>query len=239
ASGRAVRAPGAVSAGSAPAADAGSAARVRRAGGIAPGGVATGDATASQGRRRVRAAPGPEVASAGSAARVRRAGAVTEVASAPQGRRKAKAARGVEGAVSYALRQIGDPYVLGGNGPKRWDCSGLVQQAYKRAGIRLPRLAVDQYRATARVSKKSLRRGDLVFWSANGRASGVHHVAIYLGGGRYVESARPGTKVRISSFSYFSPNMYGRPVAKAEKAGKAKAAAKAKQAGKAGAAGKR
>ncbi|WP_157868685.1 C40 family peptidase [Streptomyces caatingaensis] len=120
------------------------------------------------------------------------------------------AARRLEAAVAYAVAHIGDPYALGGRGPHRWDCSGLVQEAYRRAGVRLPRVAADQYRATARVPRRSLRRGDLVFWSSDGRASGVHHVAIYLGGERYVEAARPGTKVRISTFSRNRPRLYGR-----------------------------
>lgn len=116
----------------------------------------------------------------------------------------------LEPALVFALRQVGDPYALGGVGPHRWDCSGLVQRAYARAGVRLPRLAADQYRATRRIPRGDLRRGDLVFWSSDGRASGVHHVAIYLGGGRYLEAARPGTRVRISTFADYNPHMYGR-----------------------------
>ncbi|MFF5131348.1 NlpC/P60 family protein [Streptomyces syringium] len=117
----------------------------------------------------------------------------------------------LESAITFALAQIGDPYKLGGNGPHAWDCSGLIQQAYRRAGVKLPRIAADQYRATKRITRRALRRGDLVFWSTNGKASGVHHAAIYLGGGKYLEAPRPGKKVRISTFSYYSPNLYGRP----------------------------
>lgn len=123
-------------------------------------------------------------------------------------------AQGLEPAVAFAMGHVGDAYALGGDGPHRWDCSGLVQQAYRRAGVRLPRIAADQYRATSRISRKALRRGDLVFWSSDGRASGIHHVGVYLGGGRYIEAARPGTKVRISAFARYSPNLYGRPVAR-------------------------
>lgn len=117
----------------------------------------------------------------------------------------------LESAISFAMAQIGDPYKLGGNGPHVWDCSGLIQQAYRRAGVKLPRIAADQYRATKHITRRALRRGDLVFWSTNGKASGVHHAAIYLGGGKYLEAPRPGKKVRISTFSYYSPNLYGRP----------------------------
>ncbi len=117
---------------------------------------------------------------------------------------------GTEAAISYAMAHLGDPYVWGGNGPHSWDCSGLVQQAYRRAGISLPRVADDQYRASKKISRGDLRRGDLVFWSSNGSVSGIHHVAIYLGGGQYLEAPRPGKTVRISSFAYYNPNMYGR-----------------------------
>lgn len=118
--------------------------------------------------------------------------------------------QGTEGAISFAHAQLGDPYVWGGNGPNGWDCSGLVQAAYRSAGISLPRVASDQYRATTPISRSQLRRGDLVFWSSNGSASGIHHVAVYLGDGTYLEAPRPGKNVRISSFSFYNPNMYGR-----------------------------
>ncbi|MYY85244.1 hypothetical protein GT044_28985, partial [Streptomyces sp. SID335] len=117
---------------------------------------------------------------------------------------------GTEAAISYAMRHLGDPYVWGGNGPHGWDCSGLVMAAYRQAGIALPRVADAQYRATQPISRGQLRRGDLVFWSSDGSASGVHHVAIYLGGGQYLEAPRPGKNVRVSSFSWYDPNLYGR-----------------------------
>ncbi|MEW2529313.1 NlpC/P60 family protein [Streptomyces sp. NPDC047071] len=117
---------------------------------------------------------------------------------------------GTEAAIAFATAHLGDAYVWGGNGPHGWDCSGLVMAAYRTAGISLPRVADAQYRATTPVSRGDLRRGDLVFWSSNGSASGIHHVAIYLGGGQYLEAPRPGKQVRISSFDRYEPNMYGR-----------------------------
>ncbi|MFD4632698.1 C40 family peptidase [Streptomyces sp. NPDC058284] len=117
---------------------------------------------------------------------------------------------GTEAAISYAMSHLGDPYVWGGNGPRGWDCSGLVMAAYRQAGISLPRVADAQYRAGRPISRSELRRGDLVFWSGDGSASGIHHVAIYLGGGQYLEAPRPGRNVRVSSFSQYNPNLYGR-----------------------------
>ncbi|GAA1399986.1 hypothetical protein GCM10009639_40400 [Kitasatospora putterlickiae] len=118
----------------------------------------------------------------------------------------------LESAIEYALAQQGKPYVWGGNGPSGFDCSGLVQQAYQRAGISLPRVADDQYAATTPITAGQLRRGDLVFWSDSGRASGIHHVGIYLGGNKFVEAPRPGKTVRVSTISSgFYPTHFGRP----------------------------
>ncbi|MFD8596146.1 C40 family peptidase [Kitasatospora sp. NPDC059646] len=131
---------------------------------------------------------------------------------AQQPKPAAPAASGVEAAVSYALAQVGKPYVWGGNGPNGFDCSGLVQQAFRRAGVSTPRVADDQYRATTPITSKQLQRGDLVFWSGNGRVSGIHHVAIYLGDGTYVEAPRPGKNVRVSRLSSgYYPDFFGRP----------------------------
>ncbi|MFE2414958.1 C40 family peptidase [Kitasatospora sp. NPDC059408] len=117
-----------------------------------------------------------------------------------------------ESAVDYALAQLGKPYVWGGDGPSGYDCSGLVQQAYRRSGISLPRVADDQYAATTPIGAGQLRRGDLVFWSDSGRASGIHHVGIYLGGGTFVEAPRPGKTVRISTLNAgYYPTHFGRP----------------------------
>ena len=129
-----------------------------------------------------------------------------------QDEQSSQAGSGTEAAVDYALAQLGKPYVWGGNGPDGYDCSGLVQQAYERAGIDLPRVADDQYAATTPISSADLRRGDLIFWSDSSRASGIHHVAIYLGGGSYVEAPRPGRSVRIATLSRaYYPTHLGRP----------------------------
>ncbi|WP_051711753.1 C40 family peptidase [Streptomyces sp. NRRL S-350] len=118
----------------------------------------------------------------------------------------------VETAVQYALAQLGKPFRTAGNGPDGYDCSGLVQQSFKRGGISLPRVANDQYAATTPIRASQLRRGDLLFWSPDGTARGIQHVAIYLGNNQYVEAARPGTNIRISGISSgYYPTYMGRP----------------------------
>ncbi|MFB6603511.1 C40 family peptidase [Streptomyces noursei] len=120
--------------------------------------------------------------------------------------------RAALGQPAAALAQVGKPHVWGGNGPNSFDCSGLVQQAYRRAGIQLPRVAADQYAATTRITSGQLRRDDLILWSNSGRASGINHVAIYLGGGTYVEAPKPGAHVRTAPLrSGYRPTHFGRP----------------------------
>ncbi|AXI77576.1 hypothetical protein C7M71_009105 [Peterkaempfera bronchialis] len=124
----------------------------------------------------------------------------------------ATASAKVDTAVRFALAQLGKPYYWGGNGPVGYDCSGLVQQAFLRAGRTLPRVADQQYGAVTPITAGQARYGDLLFWSSNGRQSGIHHVAIHIGGGKYVEAPRPGLTIRISAISAGNlPTFYGRP----------------------------
>ncbi|MCP2335263.1 C40 family peptidase [Actinomadura rupiterrae] len=99
---------------------------------------------------------------------------------------EARAAR----AVRYATWQIGTPYVWGGNGRGGFDCSGLTQQAWRHAGIKLPRVAADQFQRTRpHVPVNRLRPGDLVFFH------GLGHVGIYAGKGLFIHSPHTGRTV--------------------------------------------
>lgn len=100
-------------------------------------------------------------------------------------------------AVAYARAQIGQPYVWGGDGPTEggFDCSGLTKAAYAAAGIRLPRVAQDQYSAGPRVPAGApLLPGDLVFFGTS--SWHITHVGIYSGGGNMINAPRPHTVVR-------------------------------------------
>ena len=94
--------------------------------------------------------------------------------------------------VSYARTQLGKPYIWGGTGPRGFDCSGLIQQSYAAAGVRLPRGSRAQSRVGKRIAKHDLRPGDLVF------SNHFFHIQLYVGNSRVIEAARPGTRVRIS-----------------------------------------
>jgi cell wall-associated NlpC family hydrolase len=95
-------------------------------------------------------------------------------------------------AVQTALAQVGDPYVWAAAGPDSFDCSGLTMYAWAAAGVSLPHSSAMQYSATTRVSTSSLMPGDLLFYY-----SPIHHVAMYIGGGRMVEAPYSGQNVRV------------------------------------------
>jgi cell wall-associated NlpC family hydrolase len=96
-------------------------------------------------------------------------------------------------AVSYAYQKLGSPYVWGATGPNAFDCSGLVQAAYRSAGVSLPRTTYSQIDAGRRVSRSDLLPGDLVFFYA-----GISHVGIYVGNGRMIHAPNPSAPVRVA-----------------------------------------
>jgi cell wall-associated NlpC family hydrolase len=103
-------------------------------------------------------------------------------------------------AVRFAIGQLGKPYRWGAEGPGSYDCSGLVQTAYRSAGVALPRVSRQQYGAGRHVPLSALQAGDLVFYARDRRdPRTIHHVGMYLGHGRMVESPKPGKTVRIAS----------------------------------------
>jgi cell wall-associated NlpC family hydrolase len=102
-------------------------------------------------------------------------------------------------AVRVALAQLGKPYVFGAEGPSTYDCSGLVQYAYAHAGVRLPRTARPQFRATRPVPPNKLLAGDLLFFATDkSNWDTIHHVGLYLGGGRMVHAPTTGDVVRVA-----------------------------------------
>ncbi|MDQ7804105.1 NlpC/P60 family protein [Amycolatopsis sp. A133] len=125
----------------------------------------------------------------------------------------------IEAVIARALSKLGMPYAWGGgnaSGPTRgirdggvadrygdynkigFDCSGLMIYAF--AGVRsLPHYSGYQYTTGRRVPLSQMRRGDLLFWGGPG---GIHHVALYLGGGQMVEAPQSGLRVRVAPVRY-------------------------------------
>ncbi|MFJ6483904.1 MULTISPECIES: C40 family peptidase [unclassified Streptomyces] len=104
--------------------------------------------------------------------------------------------------VNFARAQVGKAYVMGGTGPSSFDCSGLVQAAYRQAGISLPRMSQAQSSAGTSVSLDALQPGDILYWGSKGSA---YHVAIYVGGGKFVGAQNPSTGIVERNLSYDRP----------------------------------
>ncbi|GGZ95438.1 glycoside hydrolase [Streptomyces bluensis] len=100
--------------------------------------------------------------------------------------------------ISFLKAQLGDAYVLGASGPNAWDCSSLMQAAYKQVGVDLPRVSQDQSTVGTEVSLSNLQVGDILYWGAKGSA---YHVGTYIGNGQYLDAANPSKGVVIQDLS--------------------------------------
>lgn len=102
-------------------------------------------------------------------------------------------------ASDVALSMLGKPYRYGGNTPNGFDCSGLVQYSYHRAGARLPHGTAALRRQSRPISIHNLQRGDLVFFDQEGKRSS--HVGIFVGGDRFVHAPSTGKKVHVAKLA--------------------------------------
>ncbi|MFF9062585.1 C40 family peptidase [Streptomyces sp. NPDC101213] len=110
----------------------------------------------------------------------------------------APASGSVATVVSFLRAQVGDAYVMGATGPNAWDCSSLVQAAFRQVGVDLPRVSQDQSMAGTDVSLSDLQVGDILYWGGKGSA---YHVGVYIGGGQYLDAANPSKGVVIQDLS--------------------------------------
>lgn len=110
---------------------------------------------------------------------------------------KATASGAAGVALAAAMSAMGKPYRWGATGPSAFDCSGLMQWAFARAGVRLPRTSAAQSGVGTAVSRSQLQPGDLVFFY-----SPVSHVGMYIGGGKVVNATQSGEPVQVSNIAY-------------------------------------
>jgi cell wall-associated NlpC family hydrolase len=102
-------------------------------------------------------------------------------------------------AVGAARSVLGRPYSWGAVGPDAFDCSGLVQWAYRQAGIAMPRVSRAQFRSGAAVSLGELAPGDVLFYAADtADPASIYHVGMYLGDGALIQAPRTGAFVQIA-----------------------------------------
>ncbi|MFF4369403.1 C40 family peptidase [Streptomyces sp. NPDC001594] len=93
----------------------------------------------------------------------------------------------LSGVAGFARSKVGSAYVWGASTGNAFDCSGLVLAAYKTIGVSVPRTSQEQSKAYPDV-KGELRPGDILYWGKKGAA---HHVAVYVGDGKYVGAQNP------------------------------------------------
>lgn len=102
--------------------------------------------------------------------------------------------------VALAKQYLGTPYVLGGNGPSSFDCSGFTKYIYAQFGYTLNRTATDQLQNGVSVSRSELQPGDLVFFKYN-TSKPVSHVGIYIGGGEFIHASTNRYMVQIDQMN--------------------------------------
>ncbi|MFS8099633.1 C40 family peptidase [Lentzea alba] len=103
-------------------------------------------------------------------------------------------------ALNFALGERGKPYVFGSNGPNSWDCSSLMQAAYRAAGVSIPRVTYDQAKVGRAVTRAQVAPGDLIIYY-----SGQSHVAMAVDSVRAVHASTEGVPVKIADIDSIGP----------------------------------
>lgn len=137
-------------------------------------------------------------------------GQLSQMGAVGVGSRALRADSPVIGRVLKAAHsQIGVPYLWGGTTPgKGLDCSGLVQYAYAKAGIKIPRTTYEQFKKGSAVKWGQFRPGDLIFSDFEG-TGGPSHVVMYIGNGKVIAAPHTGARVQIEDVSVFKPYFKG------------------------------
>jgi cell wall-associated NlpC family hydrolase len=165
---------------------------------------------AAAAREAAAAAAAARSSSSGSSASSRSSGGSSAAVSVPRwtGGGGWSASKG-QRVADLAMQWLGLPYSWGGgnasgptwgtDGPVGFDCSGLALWAWAQVGVYLPHYSGYQFRSGRHISRGNLMPGDLVFWAYNPSDPGtIHHVAIYIGGGRIVQAPQTGDVVKVS-----------------------------------------
>lgn len=112
----------------------------------------------------------------------------------------------IDAMIEHAKGYLGVKYVLGGNGPTSFDCSGLTTAVFKESmGYTLPRTAYTQgYNDFGRkiTDMSALVKGDLVLFNTNANDGDLcDHVGIYIGNGQFIHASSSERKVIISNIT--------------------------------------
>ena len=149
----------------------------------------------------------PEPSTGGAAAAV---GSGTTIVTAPQ---TAGGTTAAQGAIAFCVKQLGKPYIWGGNGPAGYDCSALVQAAYASVGIPIPRTTSQQWAGgLTKVPPGigNLKPGDLVYFQGSDPPP-PGHVAIVTSINKgtnvvtVIDAYETGVPIRYDHFTYVQP----------------------------------
>ncbi|MEU1390229.1 MULTISPECIES: C40 family peptidase [unclassified Nonomuraea] len=129
-------------------------------------------------------------------------------------RAQAPAVRSAAGSIALraAIEMIGVPYSWGGGGPggpgfgigkgaRTWgfDCSGLTEYAWARAGVAIGTTTYEQWRSGIRIPREEIQPGDLVFYDSDVDTPGPEHVALAVDGTQIVHAPFSGESVRLDA----------------------------------------
>ena len=128
----------------------------------------------------------------------------------------AEPARGSQAAAILRMVRdaLGHPFRLGTEGPKYFDCSGLIWSVYKRAGVASRiggvRGTVTRYYNWAvkhgKLSRRNPQIGDVVIWGLHGK---LRHSGIYIGNGRAISALNPRLGVRAHALGGIGLRVWG------------------------------
>jgi len=90
--------------------------------------------------------------------------------------------------IALAKSKIGDGYIYGKTGPDHFDCSGFVYYLFKESGNPIPRTSLEQSKNGDKLTRKALKKGDMIFFDTHERGH-VNHSGVYLGDGKFIHAS--------------------------------------------------
>jgi cell wall-associated NlpC family hydrolase len=99
--------------------------------------------------------------------------------------------------VKVAQAQVGKPYVFGTQGPRTFDCSGLIHYVYAKVGLAFARVTAAMLSRVGKPVHGKLRPGDIIV------VNGGSHVVLYVGNGEVIHAPYTGARVRYAPVSRY------------------------------------
>jgi cell wall-associated NlpC family hydrolase len=108
-----------------------------------------------------------------------------------------------EKVLKESYKYIGVPYIWGGNNPKGFDCSGLVQWILKKTHDilieRTTKLQSNKWRSELKFDLSLIKPGDLIYFKT--KKNQISHVGVYSGDNKFIHAPNRKTNVKESKLS--------------------------------------